>query len=133
LTSPEPRWLSRPIVDAIHAAQIREHGGARDVGDEGAIESALARPRNTWSYDAAPDLAALAAAYGYGLCRNHGYVDGNTRVAFLAMYVFLGLNGRDLDAPQTEVVAVMIDGAAGDLGEEGLAAWIRDNLGPREM
>ena len=89
----EPRWLSRRLLDAIHLDQLREHGGSPGVRDENALESALGRPRNRWLYDPASDLATLAAAYGYGLATNHGYVDGNKRVAFMALYTFLALNG----------------------------------------
>lgn len=121
----EPVWLDRAILEAIHFDQIQEHGGRLGVRDEGLIESALARPRNKWAYEEACDLASLAAAYGYGLARNHPFVDGNKRVAFMAMYVFLGLNGWDLDAPEPEVVTVVNDVASRRLGEEELAAWLR--------
>lgn len=90
------------------------------------LESALMRPRNRWAYDPSSDLAALAAAYGYGLATNHPYVDGNKRVAFLAMYVFLELNGWELDAKETEVVTTMRSVAAGEMGEDELAGWLRE-------
>lgn len=125
----EPRWLSRKLVDAIHLDQLRQHGGAAGVRDDHALESALARPRNRWAYRPDSDLATLAAAYGYGLAANHGYNDGNKRVAFMAMYVFLGLNGQELEAPETEVVEVMLALAAGDLGEAELADWLRRQAG----
>lgn len=128
----EPRWVSRRIADAIHEDQLAEHGGLAGVRDEGAIESALARPRHRWAYaggeEEALDFAALAAAYGYGLCTSHGYRDGNKRVAFQVMYVFLGLNGHRLEAPGPEVVEVMMDVARGELKEEELAAWIRAHM-----
>jgi death-on-curing protein len=96
------------------------------VRDRGLIESALARPLQRWTYDESADLANLAASYGFGLAKNHGFVDGNKRVAFMALYVFLGLNGRDLDAPEPEVVSVMLAVAGGELGEDELAAWVRE-------
>src|SRR3972149_5756002 len=95
----EPVWVDRLVVDAVHAQQLREHGGLHGVRDENALESALARPRNKWAYDPESDLATLAAAHGYGLATNHPYRDGNKRIAFLTMVIFLGLNGRDLEAP----------------------------------
>jgi len=124
----EPHWLSRTIVDSIHFEQLQEHGGALGMRDENTLESAIARPRNKRSYDRDSDPASLAAAYGFGLATAHGHTDGNKRVAFLAMYVFLGLNGWELEASEVEVVAVMRAVASGGLGEEELAAWVRDHL-----
>lgn len=124
----EPIWLSRRIVDTLHFEQLREHGGSPGVRDENALESALARPRNKWAYEPDSDLAALAAAYGYGLAANHGYQDGNKRVAFIAMYVFLGLQGWKIEAPEPEVVRVMLAVADNRLDENGLAEWLRDHL-----
>lgn len=123
----EPRWLSRSILGVIHRNQIREHGGRLGIRDEGLIQSALDRPRNKWAYEEAADLADLAAAYGYGLVANHGFVDGNKRVAFMAAYTFLGVNDRDLDAPEPEVVRVMLDLAASELTESEFAGWIREH------
>ncbi len=120
----EPIWLSWRIIESIHFEQILQHGGARGVRDRGLIESALARPRNKWQYDGA-DVFALAAAYGFGIAKNHGFEDGNKRTAFVALYTFLGLNGYDLDASETEVVHVMTAVADGTLHEEGLTGWIR--------
>ncbi len=124
----EPVWLRRRESDAIHFDQLRQHGGIPGVRDENALGSALARPRHRWAYQPDSDLAALAAAYGYGLATNHGYNDGNKRVAFMAMYVFLGLNGWELDAPEPEVVQVMLALADGRLDEEQLADWLRDHV-----
>lgn len=122
----EPRWVSRRVVDAIHEDQLSEHGGLAGIRDEGAIESALARPRHQHAYAGEEtNIAALAAAYGFGLCTNHGYRDGNKRTAFQVMYVFLGLNGHQFEAPEPQVVEVMLDVARGELDEEKLAAWIR--------
>lgn len=128
----EPTWLDRRVVDAIHQALVQMHGGSFGVRDDGLIESALARPRNRWEYDPGTDLAALAAAYAYGLARNHGFVDGNKRVSFMAAYTFLGLNGVEIDAPEPEVVVVMTHVAAGESSEEELAAWIRQRAIPFE-
>ena len=128
----ELRWLSRRLLDAIHLDQFRQHGGSPGVRDESALDSALARPRDRWAYDPASDLASLGAAYGYGLARNHCYVDGNKRVAFMALYVFLGLNGWELEAREPEVVEVMLALAAGELGEEALAAWVRKHTDTAE-
>ncbi|CAN5278417.1 type II toxin-antitoxin system death-on-curing family toxin [soil metagenome] len=122
----EPTWLNYAIVSTLHSEQIRTHGGSPGVRDRGLIESALARPLQRWTYDESADLANLAASYGFGLAKNHGFVDGNKRVAFMALYVFLGLNGRDLDAPEPEVVSVMLAVAGGELGEDELAAWVRE-------
>jgi death on curing protein len=122
--TPEPIWLVRAEVDHIHAELVREHGGSYGVRDDGLIESALSRPRMRWAYGT-PDIPELAAAYAFGLARNHGYVDGNKRVAFMAAYTVLGLNGLELVADQAEAYAVMIDVASGKLSEDDLARWLR--------
>jgi len=127
---PEPIWLSRILLDEMHTELIREHGGSPGVRDANLIESALARPRNKWAYGE-EDIAVLAAAYGYGLARNHGYVDGNKRIAFMAMFVFLYQNGFSLDAPNSEVVSVMLEVIEGNLSEEELSEWLRSRLRPR--
>jgi death on curing protein len=127
----EPRWLNRVVVDAIHTDQIREHGGRPGVRDENALESALARPRQKWHYATSADLASLAAAYGFGLARNHPYRDGNKRIAFLAIVTFIGLNGRDFTATDADVVTTMLALAAGRLSEADLATWIGSHIGPR--
>jgi death-on-curing protein len=115
-------------VDAVHWDQIREHGGLAGIRDETALESALARPRHKWHYEEATDLTTLAAAYGFGVCRNHPYRDGNKRVAFVVMAVFLELNGLMLKADETEVVTVMLALAAGTLSEKRLATWLREHV-----
>ena len=124
----EPRRLSRLIVDTLHQELIREHGGRYGLRDEGMVDSALARPRHRWSYDPEADLPMLAAAYGFGLARNHGFVDGNKRIAFMALYVFLGIHGLDLEVAEPEVVQVMTGVADGTISEEDLARWIRANM-----
>jgi len=130
--STEPRWLSRVVVDAIHTEQIREHGGLSGVRDETALESALARPRQKWHYAQQVHLALLAAAYGYGLVTNHPYRDGNKRIGFVAIVTFLGINGRDLDATDAEVVSEILTLADGRVSEEELAEWIRQHSGKRK-
>lgn len=118
------------MLDAAHLDQLREHGGLPGVRDENALESALARASQKWAYDKGADLALLAAAYGFGLASNHPYNDGNKRSAFLAMVIFLGLNGRDLDASEPEVVTIMLGLASGQLKESELAAWLRSHMVP---
>lgn len=121
----EPIWLDRRLVEAFHQDQIRQHGGLFGLRDEALLESALARPRQRFHYEPGADLFELAAALGHGLASNHPFLDGNKRVAFLAVYVFLGLNGLTIEAEETEVVAVMKDLAAGRLPEADLARWLR--------
>jgi death on curing protein len=121
----QPRWLTRLAVDAIHHDQIREHGGLPAVRDENALESALARPQQRWHYAQDADLPALAAAYAFGLARNHPYRDGNKRIAFLALVVFLELNGLAFDATEVDVVTTIVMLADGRLSEERLADWVR--------
>jgi death on curing protein len=130
VTAAEPEWLTLDVVLAIHEEQLAEHGGREGVRDQGLLESALARPMNLAAYGE-PDLPALAAALGFGLVRNHPFVDGNKRTAFVAVETFLGLNGLDLTAGDAECVVTMLRLAAGDLPEEGFAAWLRDNTRPR--
>ena len=123
----EPRWLSRLVVDAVHDEQLREHGGLPGIRDENVLESALARPRRKWRYTDQTDVPTLAAAYAFGLVRNHPYRDGNKRIGLLAMVTFLGMNGHDLHATEAEVVAEILALADGSLSEEALAGWIRQH------
>ncbi len=124
----EPVWVSRLVVDAIHADQLREHGGLAGVRDEGALESALARPQQKWRYRPGSRLSTLAAAYGFGLVSNHPFMDGNKRTALLAMLTFLGLNGAELDATDAETVEIMVAVAAGLCPEPALAAWVEAHV-----
>jgi death on curing protein len=124
----EPYWLTRTVVDAIHADQLRQHGGLAGIRDENALESVLARAQQKWSCGDTRDLATLAAAYGYGLTRSHPYRDGNKRIGFLALATFLGVNGRELNATDADVVTTKVALAAGKLTERKLADWIRDRL-----
>jgi death on curing protein len=126
----EPVWLNRVIVEAIHADQVREHGGRVGLRDEGLLESALARPRHVWSYAPDAGLPRLAAEYGFGLARNHAFLDGNKRTAFVAMNVFLILNGYEIEAAEAEAVDVMLRLAAGSLVLDGLVQWIEAAVVP---
>ena len=122
----EPFWLTRQIIVAIHDEQLAIHGGASGLRDEGMLESALDRPKNKWSYEDA-GLPELAAAYAFAIARNHPLVDGNKRTSLLALYTFLGVNGIDFDVPEAEAAAIILSLAAGEVNEEGLTRWIRDN------
>ncbi len=122
----EPIWLDIDIVLDIHAEQLALFGGPEGVRDGGLLESALARPVNKFAYGDS-DLASLAAAYASGIACNHPFVDGNKRSAFAAMIVFLGLNGVDFAVPPPSATAMMLSLAAGEVSEESLARWIRDN------
>jgi death-on-curing protein len=121
----EPDWPHRVVVDAIHLDQLREHGGLAGIRDENALESALARPKNRWHYEPEVDLPTLAAAYGWAFATSHPYRDGNKRVAFVAMAVFVELNGYALEAPEAEVVQVMLAVADRRFTEKDLAKWVR--------
>ena len=123
-----PVWLLRSAVDAMHDKQLTEHGGARGIRDEGLLESALSRAANAHAYGET-DLCALAANYAFGIARNHPYIDGNKRTAFLAAYTFLGLNGLRLIADEDDVVETMLAVAAGEMDEKTFAAWLRANTG----
>lgn len=122
----EPEWVSMPIVLAIHDEQLAIHGGSAGLRDAALLESALGRPRNKWAYENA-ELPELAAAYGCGIARNHPFVDGNKRTALLAIYTFLGVNGVDFIVPEADAAAMILALAAGEVSEESLAQWIRDN------
>jgi death-on-curing protein len=122
----EPLWVLRPVIEAIHDAQLAEHGGAGGLRDAGLLESALARPRNLHVYGET-DPCRLAAAYASGLVRNHPFLDGNKRTAFLAAYVFLALNGLDLAADEAGAAAAMFTLASGDMKEDAFADWLRSN------
>jgi death-on-curing protein len=122
----EPKWLTYDQVIAMHARQLRRFGGAPGLRDEGMLRSALDRPVNKWNYEAA-ELSELAAAHGYGLAKNHAFVDGNKRIAFMSMVVFLRKNGIRFSPDPAHATTIMISLAAGEISEESLARWIRDN------
>jgi death on curing protein len=121
-----PKWLSERIVLAIHDQQIAEHGGSPGLRDPGLLDSALNRPLNTHAYIEGSSLFDLAADYGFGLAKNHAFIDGNKRVAFMAMYVFLRINGFALNAPEEEAAHFMMRLAAGDESRETLADWLKN-------
>jgi death-on-curing protein len=123
----EPRWLSLEEVLVIHERQLAIFGGAAGMRDQGALESALSRPRNKWLYENA-DLPALGATLAYGIARNHAFVDGNKRAAFLSMAAFLRLNGVRFAPSQASATAMMLSLAAGEVDESGLTRWIVDNI-----
>ena len=120
----EPIWITEAMVQVIHADQIAIHGGAHGVRDEGLLASALGRARNRYGYEES-NIHRLAADYGYGIARNHPFIDGNKRAAFQVMYAFLKVNGWELTAPEPEVVLVMQALAAGKMSEMELAQWLQ--------
>lgn len=126
----EPVWVRRDVLELLHGESIAEHGGAEGLRDEGLFESALARPRNPFAYENIDDLARLAASYAFGMAKNHAFVDGNKRIAFIACGLFLRLNGLRLVADQAEAALTFLSLASGAIGEDELAEWIRRNVRP---
>jgi death-on-curing protein len=122
----EPRWITETQAIRMHAEQLAIFGGPPGLRDAGMLVSALDRPRNKWAYGE-EDLAALAAAYAFGVARNHPFVDGNKRAAFMCMMVFLRKNDVAFEPDEAEATAAMIALAAGEVDEDGLSRWIRDN------
>jgi len=120
-------WLGVQLIRAVHQEQLAEHGGPAGVRDEGLLATAMGRPQNRALYES-PDAAALAASYAFGIARNHPFTDGNKRTAFVAMEVFLDLNGFELRASDHDCVFAMLKLAEGQLDEEALAQWIRSHL-----
>jgi len=127
----EPIWVPRIAVGIIHARLVSTFGGLQGVRDVGLVESAVDRPRNRWLYEQGVDLADLAASYCIGLTKNHGFIDGNKRTAFQTMFVFLDTNGLELVADETDVVALMLDVATGEIDERVVAQWIRQHASTR--
>ena len=128
------RWVSKQALVLLHGESLATHGGREGMRDEGLLDSALMRPQNILAYadaDNPPDAAALAASYGVGLAKNHPFVDGNKRAAFLAVGLFLYLNGLRLQATQTDATLTMLAVAAGDITEEAFAAWLREHAAVR--
>ena len=123
-------WVGLTTVLAIHEEQITEHGGSAGVRDQGLLSSALDRPKNIAAYEPDCDLPRLAAAYGYGIAKNHPYVDGNKRTALVVTETFLNLNGLDLTTNDASCVTVMQAVADGTMKEEEFARWIRENIEP---
>ena len=125
----EPIWTNLRVITAFHDRQITEHGGLPGLRDEGLLLSALSRPENTYHYSSPkPDLAELAATYGFGLAKNHPFNDANKRTALIAMRLFLKLNGYDLATSPEDKYKTIIRVAASDISEDELAQWIRKNL-----
>lgn len=124
------RWIDRRALELLHDESLAEHGGAAGLRDEGLLESALARPRNLVAYGD-PNVHQLAACYGVGLAKNHPFIDGNKRAAFLAVGMFLALNGQRLGAPQGDATLTMLAVAAGQMDEATFADWLRKHCKPR--
>lgn len=130
----DPIWLSLDLIEAVHERQILEHGGGAGVRDRGMLESALARPQQLHAYGGDEvDTVALAAAYAFGLSRNHPFVDGNKRTAAVACELFLELNGYLLVAGDSELYPVFLGLASGELTEEALTDWLRRNARPQQV
>ena len=121
------RWTSKRALLLLHDESLAEHGGASGVRDAGLLESALARPENLAAYGE-PDIAALATAYGFGLAKNHPFIDGNKRAAFLAVGLFLSLNGQRLVVSQADATATVLALAASDITETAFADWLRTHM-----
>lgn len=124
-------WIQRKVIVAIHEMQLAEHGGLAGVRDAGLLDSALGRPENLAAYGE-PDAPALAAAYGWGISRNHPFIDGNKRTGFVATELFLNLNGYELSADDADCVLTMLSVAAGDLTEDAFADWLRQHAKRRD-
>jgi death-on-curing protein len=122
-------WIDARVLRAVHEEQLAEHGGLPGTRDDGLFESALAQPQQLAAYGE-PDVHALAAAYGYGIARNHPFLDGNQRTAFVAVELFLMLNGCDLMASDADCVMTMLAVASGDISEEAFAQWLRQHAPP---
>jgi death-on-curing protein len=122
----EPEWLTAVMVVAIHDEQLAIHGGSTGLRDAALLESALDRPRNKWAHEQA-ELPELAAAYGFGIARNHPFIDGNKRTSLLSIYTFLGVNGIDFVVPEADAATIILALASGEVSEESLTRWIRDN------
>lgn len=124
----EPVWVTRNLLDAIHTDLIEQYGGSRGVNDEKLIDSALARPKNTWGYRPESTTAELAASLAFGLTKNHGFRDGNKRTAFVAAAVFLRLNGYRLVAPEADAVSAMVYLATDAWDEKRFAGWVGEHI-----
>ena len=128
----EPAWVPKDFALALHEDLLAEYGGAPGIRDEALFESALARPHHLFAYEN-PDIFTLATAYSSGLVRNHPFIDGNTRTAFMIAYAFLSRNGNELTAPEAEATAIILDLACRKITEEDLAAWLRKNCEYRKV
>jgi death-on-curing protein len=128
-----PKWIDKRALLLLHQESLAMFGGAQGTRDEGLLDSALARPVNKHHYDGAEDLAELAAAYGFGVAKNHAFVDGNKRAAFLSIGLFLAINGARLEADRIDAIRTILALAAGEIDEAGLAKWIGANLKKRAV
>jgi death-on-curing protein len=124
----EPRWIDKRALLLLHEESLAMFGGARGTRDDGLLDSALARPVNQFLYEKVHSLAGLAAAYGFGIAKNRAFVDGNKRAAFLAIGLFMAINGKQLRADQVDAIQTILALAAGRLDEAGLVHWIDANL-----
>lgn len=124
------KWVNRQVLLLLHDESLAEHGGAPGLRDEGMLDSALGRPLNFALYGE-PDLASLAASYGFGLAKNHAFVDGNKRAAFLAVGLFLAVNAHRLHATQADATLTVLAVAGGEMDEDAFAQWIRTHIQPR--
>lgn len=129
----EPIWVSDELVIAIHERQLAEHGGTAGIRDPGMLASALARPKQKWAYGENIDVPALGSAYAFGIARNHPFVDGNKRTAYVVCRTFLMLNGWDLVGPLADRYPIMMALAAGELGEGEFVTWLRANSRPSQI
>jgi death on curing protein len=123
----EPVWVSPHVLELLHGESLREHGGADGLRDSGLLDSALARAQNIRAYEAVDDVFRLAAAYAFGIVKNHPFIDGNKRAGFIAAGLFLGLNGIRLKADRAEAAMAVLDLAAGEITELQFAEWLRKN------
>lgn len=128
----EPRWIDHRALLFLHEEAIAEHGGLSGFRDPGLLDSALARPRNLFAYRPEADISELAAAYGFGLIKNHPFVDGNKRIAFIATDLFLHLNGQNLMAEQIDQIRTMLRLASSEISEEDFAKWVREYTKKRD-
>jgi death on curing protein len=124
----EPQWISKKALLLLHEESLGEFGGARGLRDEGRLDSALDRAKNAWAYNKRTTLAQLATSYAFGLTKNHPFVDGNKRMAFMSIGLFLALNGYRLKADQVDAAQIMYAPASGNLDEPGLATWVKANM-----
>jgi death on curing protein len=131
MSAGEPVWLRKDVLLALHRLLLAEHGGAEGIRDEGLLDSALARPRQRHTYETT-DIVVFAASYGFGLIKNHAFVDGNKRIAAMASILFLELNDQAFIGTEAEVASLFEMLAAGDVGEGELADWLRANARPTD-
>lgn len=128
----EPRWISKKALLLLHEESLAQFGGGRGLRDEGMLDSALVRPQNLLAYTPDADVFMLAASYAFGLAKNHPFIDGNKRAAFLSIGIFLHINGYRLAADQLDAIQTILSLASGDIDEHTLTEWLRKNSIPRD-